>query len=174
MKQAAYDIVIVGAGIVGAACAAECSSEGLRVAVIEARLVGGGATAAGMGHIVVMDDSEAQFALTRYSRDLWNELAESLPCDTEFRPSGTIWVAADDEEMIEVRRKQQFYQDRGVTVSILDAKDLATLEPNLRPDLAGGLLVPEDGVIYPPTAARFLLDRAQERGTVVSYRAVCG
>jgi len=167
MKQAAYDIVIVGAGIVGAACAAECSSEGLRVAVIEARLVGGGATAAGMGHIVVMDDSEAQFALTRYSRDLWNELAESLPCDTEFRPSGTIWVAADDEEMIEVRRKQQFYQDRGVTVSILDAKDLATLEPNLRPDLAGGLLVPEDGVIYPPTAARFLLDRAQERGTVV-------
>ena len=167
MKQAAYDIVIVGAGIVGAACAAECSSEGLRVAVIEARLVGGGATAAGMGHIVVMDDSEAQFALTRYSRDLWNELAESLPFDTEFRPSGTIWVAADDEEMIEVRRKQQFYQDRGVTVSILDAKDLATLEPNLRPDLAGGLLVPEDGVIYPPTAARFLLDRAQERGTVV-------
>ena len=167
MKQAAYDIVIVGAGIVGAACAAECSSEGLRVAVIEARLVGGGATAAGMGHIVVMDDSEAQFALTRYSRDLWNELAESLPCDTEFRPSGTIWVAAADEEMIEVRRKQQFYQNRGVTVSILDAKDLATLEPNLRPDLAGGLLVPEDGVIYPPTAARFLLDRAQERGTVV-------
>src|SRR5512134_4045642 len=99
MNRAAYDIVIVGAGIVGAACAAECSSEGLRVAVIEARLIGGGATAAGMGHIVVMDDSEAQFALTRYSRDLWNDLAESLPCDSEFRPSGTIWVAADEEEM---------------------------------------------------------------------------
>jgi glycine/D-amino acid oxidase-like deaminating enzyme len=167
MKQPNYDIVIVGAGIVGAACAAECSGEGLRVAVIEARLIGGGATAAGMGHIVVMDDSEAQFALTRYSRDLWNELAESLPSNTEFRPSGTIWVAADEEEMIEVRRKQQFYRDRGVTVSVLDAKELATLEPNLRPDLAGGLLVPDDGVVYPPTATRFLLDRAVENGAVL-------
>ncbi len=167
MKRASYDIVIVGAGIVGAACAAECSSEGLRVAVIEAQVVGGGATAAGMGHIVVVDDSEAQFALTRYSRDLWNALSESLPGDTEFRPSGTIWVAANEEEMIEVRRKQQFYQDRGVTVSVLDAKELATLEPNLRPDFAGGLLVLDDGVIYPPAAARFLLNRAQENGAVV-------
>ena len=70
-----------------------------------------------MGHIVVMDDSEAQFSLTRYSRHLWKELAESLPSNAEFRSSGTIWVAADEEEMIEVRRKQQFYQDRGVAGS---------------------------------------------------------
>ena len=171
MKRASYDIVIVGAGIVGAACAAECSSEGLRVAVIEAQVVGGGATAAGMGHIVVMDDSEAQFALTRYSRDLWHELAESLPSDTGFRRFGTIWVAADDEEMLEVQRKQQFYRDRGVTVSVLEAKELATLEPNLRPDLAGGLLMPDDAVIYPPAAARFLLDRAQQSGTLLYVAA---
>jgi glycine/D-amino acid oxidase-like deaminating enzyme len=120
-----------------------------------------------MGHIVVMDDSEAQFSLTRYSRRLWSELAESLPGNTEFRSCGTIWVAADEEEMIEVRRKQQFYQDRGVAVSVLDAKELAALEPNLRPDLAGGLLLSEDAVIYPPTAASFLLERARENGTVV-------
>ena len=167
MTRASYDVVIVGAGIVGAACAAECSTAGLRVAVIEARVVGGGATAAGMGHIVVMDDSEAQFSLTRYSRHLWNELAESLPGNAEFRSSGTIWVAADEEEMIEVRRKQQFYQDRGVAASVLDAKELAALEPNLRQDLAGGLLLAEDAVIYAPTAASFLLDRAQENGAVV-------
>jgi len=65
-------------GIVGAACAAEAARAGLRVVVIEARMIGGGATAAGMGHIVVMDDSEAQFALTRYSQSLWDQLSQKI------------------------------------------------------------------------------------------------
>jgi D-hydroxyproline dehydrogenase subunit beta len=167
MKPASYDIVIVGAGIVGAACAAECACEGLRAAIIEADVAGGGATAAGMGHIVVMDDSEAQFALTRYSRDLWNTLAEELPPEAEFRSYGTIWIAADANEMVEVRRKERFYRERGVKALVLEGDDLARLEPNLRPGLAGGLLVPEDGVVYPPAAARFLVQRAQDKGAVL-------
>ena len=40
-------------------------------------MIGGGATAAGMGHLVVMDDSEAQFALTRYSQTLWEEIVKN-------------------------------------------------------------------------------------------------
>ena len=164
MSLAGHDVVIVGAGIVGAACAAECAREGLRVGVVEAGEVGGGATAAGMGHLVAMDDSEAQFALTRYSQILWAELAEELPREVEFDTCGTIWVAADDEEMAEVRRKKRFYDMRGVLVELLDEQSLALAEPELRPGLAGGLLVPGDGVIYPPCAARFLLGQAQARG----------
>lgn len=164
MTSAAYDVVIVGAGIVGAACAAECSRAGLRVAIVEANLIGGGATAAGMGHLVVMDDSEAQFALTRYSQILWSELADDLPRDIEYEACGTVWVAADDEEMDEVRRKQAFYETRGMLVEVLDAHSLAEAEPNLRPGLVGGLRVPADSVIYPPCAARYLIERAQSRG----------
>src|SRR5712692_6795724 len=144
MTSAAYDVVIVGAGIVGAACAAECAREGMRVAVVESGFIGGGATAAGMGHIVVMDDSEAQFALTRYSQSLWEAFAKELPRDSEYDPCGTLWVAADDEEMAEVRRKETFYAARGVPVEILDAHALAEAEPNLRAGLAGGLRVPGD------------------------------
>ena len=50
-----YDVVIIGGGIVGAACADECAREGLRVAIVEAKMIGGGATAAGMGHLLVLD-----------------------------------------------------------------------------------------------------------------------
>jgi D-hydroxyproline dehydrogenase subunit beta len=159
-----YDVVVVGAGIVGAACADELSRRGLRVAVFDRDVIGSGATAAGMGHIVVMDDSEAQFALTRYSQQLWQELRPDLPDDVEYEQCGTIWVAADEEEMIEVRRKRDYYGKRGVPTEVLDATALQRLEPNLRPGLAGGLLVPEDGVLYPPCAARFLIERAQQRG----------
>ena len=74
----------------------------MRVAVVDRDVVGGGATAAGMGHIVVMDDSEAQFALTRYSQQLWQGLRPELPEDVEYEQCGTIWIAADEEEMAEV------------------------------------------------------------------------
>lgn len=161
MIRPAYDVAIVGAGIVGAACARECARAGLRVAVVEPDFVGAGATAAGMGHIVVMDDSEAQFALTRYSQQLWHELAPELPPDVEYMACGTLWVAADEEEMQEVRRKQQYYGLRGVPTEILTPRALYDAEPHLRPGLAGGLLVPEDLVIYAPCATRFFLRQAQ-------------
>jgi glycine/D-amino acid oxidase-like deaminating enzyme len=162
-----YDAVVVGAGIVGGACADECIRQGMRVAVVDGDVIGGGATAAGMGHIVVMDDSEAQFALTRYSQLLWQELRPVLPADVEYEQCGTIWVAADEEEMAEVQRKHSYYSQRGVPVEVLNRDAVERAEPNLRKGMAGGLLVPEDGVLYPPCAARFLLERAQAGGATI-------
>ncbi len=171
MSQNAYDVVIVGAGIVGAACALAFAERGMRVMVVDREMIGGGATAAGMGHIVVMDDSEAQFALTRYSQRLWQQLRPQLSDDVEYEQCGTIWVAADEEEMAEVSRKQRYYRDRGVPAEVLSARNLKELEPNLREGLVGGLLVPEDGVLYPPCAARFLIERAQKHGAKIRIGA---
>jgi glycine/D-amino acid oxidase-like deaminating enzyme len=164
MSSPVYDVVIIGGGIVGSACAAECAAEGLRVAIVEAKLIGGGATAAGMGHLTVMDDSEPQFALTRYSQLLWQEVKDELPREVEYDACGTIWVAADDEEMREVLRKQEFYSSRGVEVEVLDEQSLAEAEPQLREGLVGGLRVVGDSVIYPPCAAQFFVDRTLARG----------
>jgi len=164
MTSPVYDVVIIGGGIVGAACAAECANAGLSVAIVEAKMIGGGATAAGMGHLTVMDDSEAQFALTRYSQLLWDEIGEQLPREVEHDACGTIWVAADDEEMLEVERKQKFYSERGVPVEVLDAQSLRDAEPNLRDGLIGGLRVPGDSVIYPPCAAQYFVDSATAKG----------
>jgi glycine/D-amino acid oxidase-like deaminating enzyme len=161
------DIIIVGAGIVGAACAMECARGGLKVLVLDRGPIGGGTTAAGMGHIVVMDDSEAQFALTHYSRSLWHELRPQLPLDVEIEVYGTLWVAADDEEMAEVHRKAKFYSQREVRVEVLNSAGLEKVEPNLRRGMAGGLRVVEDAVIYPPCAARHFLEQARKHGAEV-------
>ena len=71
--------------------------------------------------------------------------------------------------MAEVLRKQRFYRDRDVPTEILDAQSLAEAEPNLRPGLAGGLLVVEDGVVYPPCVAGFLIEEAQASGLEVFH-----
>ncbi|MDX2035566.1 MAG: FAD-dependent oxidoreductase [Isosphaeraceae bacterium] len=154
--------VVIGAGIVGAACARALAIDGFRVTLLDHRPVGSGSTAAGMGHVVVMDDSEAQFQLCRRSRELWEELAPQLPAAVEYDHAGTIWVAADDEELREVDRKACFYAERGYEARVLDPAELRRKEPNLRPGLAGGLFVPGDRVLYPPSAARALLDLAPD------------
>ena len=155
-----FDVAIVGAGIVGAACAAALSREGLKVVVIDKEGIASGTTGAGMGHIVVMDDSEAQFALTHYSQILWNKLADELPNTCEYEHCGTIWVAADEEEMDEVRRKHEVYGSRGIATEILDAETLREAEPNLAEGLAGGLLVETDAVVYQLTATRYLIEKS--------------
>jgi D-hydroxyproline dehydrogenase subunit beta len=161
------EVAIVGAGIVGAACAYELARQRVRVLVFDRGFIGCGATAAGMGHIAVMDDSEAQFALTRYSQTLWDDLASELPANVEFERCGTIWVAANEEEIAEVRRKHSYYGERGVATEILNARELRQAEPGLRDSLSGGLRVPGDSVLYPPCAAAHLLNRARECGARV-------
>jgi len=163
----AFDAIVVGAGIVGAACAEALSADGMRVAVLDAAFPGGGTTAAGMGHLVAMDDSEPQLALTGWSNRLWKERAGSLPAACELDPCGTLWVAEDGPQMAEVERKRERYASHGIASEPLGAAELSRAEPNLRPGLAGALRVPGDAVVYPPAAARALLQAARQRGAVV-------
>jgi glycine/D-amino acid oxidase-like deaminating enzyme len=168
--------IVVGAGIVGAACAEALAEAGCHVTVLESAFPGAGATGAAMGHLVVMDDSEAQFALTSYSRRLWTERAASLPPGVEDDGCGTLWVAADEEEMEHVRKKAAFHEARGERAEVLDTAALHKAEPQLRTGLVGaprshasaegGRALPRDehdprGVRLRPTST--LAERARPR-----------
>jgi glycine/D-amino acid oxidase-like deaminating enzyme len=164
-----FDVAIVGAGIVGSACARELAREGLRVAIIDPAPAAG-TTSAGMGHIVVMEDSPAQLALSGVSRQLWQ--AEPLPVEAEYVERGTIWVAADDAELAEAQVKHDTFRSAGMAARMLTPDELRTLEPNLRAGLAGGLLVPGDAVCSPPAAAACFLAEAERLGATLSRQHV--
>ena len=168
----AADAVVVGAGIVGAACAEALAADGRQVIVIDSAFPGAGTTATGMGHLVAMDDSEAQLALTAYSNRLWKERAADLPPACELDPCGTLWVAEDGSQLTALEAKRERYAACGIPSEIVDSRRLAELEPNLRPGLAGALRVPGDSVVYPPAAARTLVVAAQGRGAVVKKEGV--
>jgi glycine/D-amino acid oxidase-like deaminating enzyme len=164
------DAIIVGAGIVGAACAVALARDGLRVLVIEAGGAALGTTAAGMGHVVVMDDSPEQLALTRYSQSLWRAQDDTVSAASELDWCGTVWVAEDETQFEALPAKQQLYRDHGIETEVLDETSLIEAEPHLRRGLPGGLLVPSDGVIYQPAATIALLARARTMGAEVLER----
>ena len=167
MTAGRSDAIVVGAGIVGAACAAALARDGWRVTVLEKSFASSGTTSVGMGHLVVMDDSPEQLALTRYSLGLWRELASELDGRSELDRCGTLWVAEDVSQMDALKAKRDAYLAVGVQAEILGERDLAVAEPNLRHGLVGALRVAEDSVVYPPGAALGLLDLARAHGAEI-------
>lgn len=161
------DVTVIGAGIVGAAITLRLAEAGLSVAMYEAAFPGGGSSGAAMGHLVVMDDSPLQLALTAHSCARWRELAATLPDDCEVEYCGTLWLAAAPEELDGVPARIAAYAARGVHAEQLDERQLHRQEPALQRGLAGALFVPRDGVCYPPAVARALTARAMALGAMV-------
>ena len=161
------DVIIVGAGIIGCACATALSSQGIPVTLIEAGVVGGGATAAGMGHLVVMDDNPAELALSSYSLQLWRKLVGTHSLAHEYQRCGTVWVASDAEEMHAAETKLANLRAHGIGSELLTSSALQQAEPALRLGLAGALLVSDDALVYPPKSAQILLDIALKNGTTL-------
>lgn len=155
------DVIVIGAGIVGAACAHALAEAGLDVLVLDDRR--GGATAAGMGHLVVMDDNPAELALSRHSLSQWHAWSRQMAADCTWHPCGTLWLAANAEEMQAAQDKRERLRTNAVDCELIGAQALQTLEPALRPGLCGALHVPGDAVVYAPNAARWLLGRRPSR-----------
>jgi glycine/D-amino acid oxidase-like deaminating enzyme len=80
-----------------------------------------------------------------------------MPQACEASQCGTIWVAADEEEMQGAQRKMRIYADAGITCEVLDSASLRKHEPNLRAGLAGGLRVPDDLSVYPTNCTQWFL-----------------
>lgn len=161
---ATSDAIVVGAGIIGAACAEALARDGWRVTILDEAFAAAGTTAAGMGHIVVMDDSPAQLALTAYSDRLWHEIGLDHDRRSEVDRCGTLWIAGDAPQLAALDEKRAAYTGVGIATEVLDERELADAEPMLRPGLAGALRVPGDSVVYPPGATVELLRRAKAAG----------
>jgi glycine/D-amino acid oxidase-like deaminating enzyme len=155
----AADVIVIGAGIIGAACADELASQGLDVLVLDCNRPA--ATAAGMGHLVVLDDNRDELALSEYSVRAWREWAPQMPADCAMRTNGTLWLACNAEEMSVAEAKHGTLRDYGMHCELLSARAVADAEPALRHDLHGALKVSGDGILYAPNAARWLLTRHQ-------------
>lgn len=157
-------VVVIGGGIVGIACARELARAGAEVRVVHEGPLAGGATAAGMGHLIALDDRDPIARFTLRSLDLWDQL--DLPPECEVSRCGCLWVAADEEEMAEATAKLERYRDRGVGAELCSPARLSELEPHLATDLRGGLLIPSDRVIYPPRATEWMWKDAGAHGAV--------
>ncbi len=152
-------VVVVGAGIVGAACAYYCARAGLDVTVLDRQSVAAGTTGAGEGNILLSDKGPGpELILARRSTDLWLELAASLGAGAfELDRKGGLVVATSETALTALTAFAAEQADSGVTSEPLDGSGLRELEPQLAGDLAGGRHYPQDLQVQPMLAAARLL-----------------
>jgi D-hydroxyproline dehydrogenase subunit beta len=166
-----YDVVVVGAGIVGAACSYYLARAGLRVAVAERGTVASGTTGAGEGNILVSDKEPGpELELAQLSRRLWRELAGELGPGAELEPKGGLVVAASPDELAQLDRFAAAQAAAGVETEPAGPADLRALEPHLADGLAGGVRYPGDMQVQPMIAAALLLRRARDLGAELLFR----
>lgn len=159
---------MVGAGVVGAACAYYAARAGLTVAVVDRGPVAGGTTGAGEGNLLVSDKEPGpELDLALLSTRLWRELAEELGTAVEYEPKGGLVVAATSARQDALRAFAAEQAECGVTAEEIPGGRLHELEPHLAPGLAGGFLYPQDAQVQPALAAAHLLRAARRDGAVL-------
>ncbi|WP_369221068.1 NAD(P)/FAD-dependent oxidoreductase [Streptomyces sp. R39] len=151
------DVVVIGAGMVGAACALYASRAGLDVIVVDRGPVAGGTTGAGEGNLLVSDKEPGpELELALLSGRLWAGLAGELGDRIEYEPKGGL-VVAEPEGLAALERFAAGQRAAGVLAEDVAADRLRDLEPYLAPGLAGGVRYPQDAQVMPALAAAHLL-----------------
>jgi D-hydroxyproline dehydrogenase subunit beta len=160
------DVVIVGAGVIGAACAYYAARAGLAVTVVDRGPVAGGTSGAGEGNILVSDRAPGpELSLALLSSRLWRELAADLGDVFEYEPKGGLVVAGTDAALNGLREFAARQRAAGDVdaVEVAGTAGLAGYEPYLAPGFAGGMFYPQDAQVQPMLAAAHLLRAARER-----------
>ncbi|KPI27882.1 FAD dependent oxidoreductase [Actinobacteria bacterium OV320] len=150
--------MVVGAGMVGAACALYAARAGLDVILVDRGPVAGGTTGAGEGNLLVSDKEpgpELQLALL--SAKLWGELAQEMGAAVEYEPKGGLVVASTPASLTALAELAAGQRAAGVSAVRVGADQLHELEPYLARGLAGGVLYPQDAQVMPTLAAAHLV-----------------
>ncbi len=162
------DVVVIGGGAVGAACAYFAARSGLSVAVVERGAVASGTSSACEGNILVSDkEAGPELALAQYSQILWRGDLAEFGHLWEFEAKGGLVVSARPGTQGNLARLAERQRAAGIAVEMVAADALPDLEPELNPNMAGGAYYSQDAQVQPMLAAAHLLRLARELGATV-------
>ena len=170
------DVVVIGAGITGCACASALVRSGRSVRVHDARGIGEGASGRNGGFALRGGAARYDVARDTYgaeaARELWQRTESAvdrleLLAGDAFRRTGSLRLAADVEERVEIQAEYEALREDGFAVEWRE--DL----PHLRPDFRGAIFHPRDGAVQPARFVQRLAEHAAEAGAAfVSHRRV--
>ncbi|WP_405684235.1 FAD-binding oxidoreductase [Streptomyces sp. NBC_01387] len=162
------DLVIIGAGVVGAAAAYFAALAGRRVVVVERGAIAGGTSSAGEGNLLVSDKEPGpELDLALYSQAVWREDLAEHAGRWEFESKGGLVVAATAQSFAALRELSVHQRASGVEVQDVGQDRLHDYEPHLAKDLAGAAFYPQDAQVQPMLVVAHLLRLARDSGAHV-------
>jgi D-hydroxyproline dehydrogenase subunit beta len=164
------DVVIVGGGIIGAACAFELAERGATVTLLEREELAAGASGRNNGlWLTPVDPAHVPMARATLARYLEIADASPVPFRLDPEPIGLLAAALEEREMQSGEAEHEPYRAAGVQVDRLEAEDVRRLEPAIAPGVLGGWLVHHGHRLAPAALTVGLALMAAERGAAVRH-----
>jgi glycine/D-amino acid oxidase-like deaminating enzyme len=164
------DVLVVGGGIVGAACARELARAGASVVLLEKDELAAGASGRNLGYLDTSKDP-ALAPLARASLARYLEAVEEAPFPVflDRDPIGTLAVTLDQAELGELRAWVDAARAVGVGAERVERDELASLEPALSHDVLEAWLLDEGRRVDPGALTVALATDAREHGAEVRH-----
>jgi len=167
------EVAVVGAGIVGAAVAAELAARGVDVVLLEAGEVSGGTTGLGEGNVLCGDKEPGpELELTLAGLGVFDELDAELGERARVRRKGSLVVHPDPATWAAEPERVAALRAAGVEVELLEAAAVRAREPRLEGALYGAAFFPRDLQCDPRAIARALAARVPRVRTGCRAEAV--
>ncbi len=172
------DIVIVGAGIVGSACAYELAKRGARVVLLDYGRAGMQATNAAAGMLAPLTETHTPGPMLEFGVQalrgypaLVEELQAAVRFDLELRLNGILKVALAESEADAMRKRYAWQRELGFPLDWLDGGACRELEPRLSERVIAGVFSAAEGNVSNQQVALALVRAALGRGAVLHERA---
>ncbi|MDR1572602.1 MAG: FAD-binding oxidoreductase [Clostridiales Family XIII bacterium] len=163
-----YDVIVIGGGLQGSSCAYQLSKRGHKVAIIEQNDVASGTASHTDGYVGFSEKAPGIDALQGWhSVKLYHELQHELSYEIEFEPTGFMYVCETEREFAAASDYAKKIRDQGFDMTVIDPKEMCELEPNLAPDLVGGILNKSDGLANPYRVVFAFVNEAKRNGADV-------
>jgi sarcosine oxidase subunit beta len=166
------DVVVIGAGIMGASAAYHLAKAGLKVTVLERQLrPGEGSTLRATGGYRAQFGTAVNVKLSRLAREKLLGFEEETGVSPGYQPCGYLFLAGSSAEMEELRRGLGVQHEAGLAEAReVSPPEIAAINPHLRLDgIVGGTFCPTDGFIRPTNLLRGYLGAAERRGVELIY-----
>ena len=160
-------VVVVGAGVIGAAITFVLARAGVRVTLVDRGPLGGGTSSRCDGNVLAIDkDPGYQGALARMSQDLLHAWARDLG-DIEYRRPGSYLALAGADEVEPARAWVADQCREGLDVRYLDAVATHRALPALAPDVPASVYLPTDSTLNPLAYVAALVARSRQAGAEI-------
>jgi glycine oxidase len=173
------DVLIVGAGVIGLACAWRAARAGLGVRVLERDRVAAGASGVAAGMLAPVGEAHwgegELLALGLASLAAWDDFAAEVEAEsslpTGYERAGALHVALDRDEAEALRRRHELHVRHGLDSEWLRPSGCRELEPGLAPGVSGGLHAPGEATVDPALLCAALAAAARSHGAVIEEGA---
>jgi len=171
----AYDVVVIGGGAIGTACAYYLSKKGLKIALLEKKDFSSGSSCRCEGHLAVHDSEAGYFSqVSKYSLDLFEkEVIKDLDLDVHYETMGIGLLCENEDEVELVKQIMEGKKKEGIPVRFLDKYELKQEEPNIADDILGAVVYECDSKLSPMYLCYAFSEKAKKYGAdIYNYTEV--